>query len=83
MYTVYSKENCQYCEMAKKLLEANLQSYTEIRIGRDISVDEFKSKYPYERTAPLVLKDGQRIGGFRDLEEFLRVEAPVTMQTRI
>lgn len=82
MYTVFSKDNCQYCEMAKRLLDANQQDYLEVKLGRDMQIDEFKTRYPNQRTVPLILKDGQEIGGYQDLETYLRVEAPVTMQTK-
>ncbi|MCX7592427.1 MAG: glutaredoxin [Fischerella sp.] len=82
MYTVYSKDNCVFCERAKNLLKINQQEFVEIKLGRDMPIDEFKTKYPNQRTVPLILKDGQEIGGYTDLEEYLRVEAPVMMQSR-
>jgi len=56
---------------AKKLCNKNGHSYTEVVIGEDISVEDFKAKYPDVRTVPFITMNESAIGGYLQLEEFL------------
>jgi glutaredoxin 3 len=69
--TIYSKDNCPYCVQAKRLLEEKGKSYKEINIGRDIRRDDFMSLFPNVRTVPFIIIDGDEIGGFDKLTEWL------------
>jgi glutaredoxin len=57
MKTVYSKDNCPGCEQLKAQLRANNEPFTEVKIGRDITVQEFIEKFPNVRTVPYVVED--------------------------
>ena len=47
-----------------KLLEmANVTEYTEYVVGKDVSSDEMKAKFPTERGFPVVVIDGVNVGG--------------------
>lgn len=79
-FTVISKPNCPFCDQAKALLAGKGESFTEIKIdvGQEkdanfkyISRDEFFSTFPGHRTVPLILKDGNTVGGFMELKELL------------
>lgn len=52
MITIFTKENCPYCVKAKALIG----TYNEVRVGIDISVEEFKERYNV-KTVPLILTD--------------------------
>jgi len=72
MYTVYSKENCGYCVAAIGLLDINSKNYKVIKVGEDITREEFLDEYPDVRTMPFILaEDGDAIGGFKSLQEHL------------
>jgi glutaredoxin 3 len=73
--TIYSKDNCPYCVQAKRLLEEKGKAYTEINIGRDIRRDDFMSLFPNVRTVPFIIIDGDEIGGFDKLTEWLDTAA--------
>ena len=70
-YTIYSKENCMYCLGAKKLANEELLNYKVINIGTDITVDEFKAKFPEQKTAPLIMAEDDagnvtKVGGYQE-----------------
>ena len=70
MYTVYSKPNCPYCDMAKNLLESKGIAFETQMIGVDISRDEILLKFPSMRTVPIIVDDnGELIGGYDNLSE--------------
>jgi glutaredoxin len=73
MYTVYSKDNCVFCTRAKQLLDRFDYQYQEIRLGEDITREEFLEKYPDQRTMPLIIsEESGTIGGYQQLVEHLK-----------
>lgn len=68
-YIVYTQPNCSYCVKAKALIEEKGHTYTEFVIGRDISKEDFKAAYPDVLTVPLVVLEGQTVGGYQQLTE--------------
>jgi len=82
-FTIYSKDGCSYCDRAKALCDANNRTYTEMKLGRDITHDrliETITEYGHSRTMPLVIcnDDGNgnqfRIGGYTELSEYFKQE---------
>jgi glutaredoxin 3 len=72
MNKVYSKDNCPYCVKAKNLLNARGIEFTEIKIGVDITRDEFLETFPSARTVPQIILEGEHIGGYTKLVEYLK-----------
>ena len=66
---VWSKTNCQYCDMVKDLLNANNYEIEIRSIEQDY--DEFRSILPIARTVPQVFIDGKYIGGYKEVRAFL------------
>lgn len=64
---IYSKENCSYCDMAKKLLDNKSIPFNEYKIGKDLSRDRFFEIFPFAKTVPQILFDGVVIGGYTEL----------------
>ena len=70
--SIYTKDNCIWCDRAKILLDSKKISFNEI----DLSDDSERLKF-YEKigdnvkTVPQVFIDDKRIGGFQDLKVFL------------
>lgn len=67
--TLYSIDNCSYCERAKALLRDKGIAFAEIKVNRD-NPDEVnllvqKSKM---RTFPQIFNDDTLIGGYTELE---------------
>ena len=64
---IYSKDTCPYCDKAKALLSSKQIEYTEHKIGRDLTRDEFLERFPNARTVPQIYLDNQYIGGYDSL----------------
>ena len=78
MLTVYSKNACQYCDMAKNLLKSKGVAYTEVRIDQDDEARNFLIAEGH-RAVPQIYQNGKLFvqGGYQGLakltEEELRV----------
>ena len=57
MKTVYTKDACPACVTLKASLVKSGEAFREIRIGRDITREEFMAKYPTVRTVPYLVDD--------------------------
>lgn len=57
MITVYSKDNCPGCETLKSRLKAEGKPFTEVKLGRDISVQDFIEKFPGVKSVPYMVDD--------------------------
>ena len=49
---VYSKPNCPGCDTLKAKLKAENVDYVEIMLGKDMSIEAFKEKFPLVRSVP-------------------------------
>lgn len=57
MKTVYTKDNCPGCVALKASLAQAGEAFKEVKIGRDITREEFMTKFPTVRTVPYVVDD--------------------------
>lgn len=55
MKTVYTKDACPACVALKASLVKAGEAFQEIKIGRDITRDQFMALYPTVRTVPYVV----------------------------
>lgn len=67
---IFTKKDCPYCVRAKALLATKNVSFTESVIGEDMLRETFMEMYPNQRTVPLILIDGQQVGGYDQLVEY-------------
>lgn len=58
MYVVYSKDNCPACEKLKYKLRAEGKEFVEKRIGKDITLEDFKKNHPDVRIVPYMVEEG-------------------------
>ena len=72
MYTIYSKQNCSFCMQAKQLLEMEQLQFEYLTLGTHYSLQEFMELFPNARTLPMIVKDGECIGGYNNLVEYLK-----------
>ena len=73
-YTIYSKPSCGYCSQAKDLLTMEQLPFDYLTLGTHYSLQEFMELFPNARTFPMIVKDGECIGGFNNLVEYLKQE---------
>lgn len=57
MKVVYTKDNCPGCVALKASLAQAGEAFNEVKIGRDITREEFMDKFPTVRTVPYVVDD--------------------------
>ena len=75
MIDVYGKDGCIFCEKAVSLLDEHNMKYTYYKLGRDITLDEFKEKFPGVKTVPVVTTFGHNIGGYEALQGYIQETA--------
>lgn len=68
-YIIYTQPNCSYCTKAKALIEEKGHTYTEVTVGKDISKTDLFEMFPGVKTVPIVVLDGEKIGGYQELTE--------------
>lgn len=85
-FLVYSKENCQYCSMAKELLTMRGKAFKYLTLDEDFSKEDIvnvvleKTGTP-PKTFPQIfvsnsdgefsLEDAQHVGGFMELRGYM------------
>jgi len=68
--TIYSKEQCPYCDMAKNWFKSKNMTYTEHKIGTNgFTKENLLEAVPTARTVPQIIIDGKLIGGWDDLRK--------------
>ena len=64
MMVIYSKDNCPWCDRAKELMKSKGDSFNDIKIGRDITREEFMEQFPSIRTVPYIIVNEEVKGGY-------------------
>jgi len=67
---VYTLPHCSACVNAKRLLDSKDIPFTETIISKDILTEDFVEQFPEQKTAPLIIIDGVKIGGYDDLRDY-------------
>ena len=67
MITIYTRDNCQFCDMAKALLESRGVPYTAINVSEKPEARDFLLESGH-RSVPQIYKGNQHIpGGYQGL----------------
>ena len=69
MIEIYGKDNCVYCESAKRFCKSKVLPYTYYKLGVDFTREELLEMFPDARTFPQIKIDGQPIGGWAEFKE--------------
>lgn len=72
--TVYTKQNCVYCEKAKMLLINKGISYNELKLNEDFTRESLLELFPSVKSFPVIVVDGFNIGGCNELQLILNEE---------
>lgn len=65
--TIYTKDDCPYCDQAKTLLRAKGAAYSEVDVTRDPSVKAEMIARSGRQTVPQIFIDDHHVGGYDDL----------------
>lgn len=71
MIEIYGRDDCGYCDKAKNMLTQRNISFKYIKLKEDITIDEFREKFPDQRTVPVVVVSGIKLGGYSELAQYL------------
>ena len=71
-FTVYSKEDCPYCEKVKQVLELTKLQYVVYTLNKEFTKEEFYSEFGEGSTFPQVICNDIKIGGSVDTIKFLK-----------
>jgi len=67
--TVWSKNQCPYCDQAKNLLKMKGIEFEERNINKDYTKEQLLEAIPTARTVPQIFLDDKLIGGFTELKK--------------
>lgn len=67
---LYTKDNCSYCDKAKALFSIKQLTFNETKLGMDITKEDFIALFPEQKTMPLVIINGEKIGGYNELRDW-------------
>ena len=72
-FTIYTKNNCAYCRLAKNFLEDKQLTYSEISLDNPAFLTDFKQRNPEVKTVPFIIDEEQNVvvGGYSDLRKHL------------
>jgi glutaredoxin 3 len=88
VYVVYGKQNCPFCDRAKRFLESQGVEYQYLQLDVDYTREELLEMAPNARTVPQIWyyddDNGQdeipvHIGGFAELEKHFMNEIEVAL----
>ena len=71
-FSVYTKDNCPYCQKLKLVLELTGKEFVSYNLGDDFTRNEFYQKFGKGSTFPQVICDDKKLGGCSDTIKFLK-----------
>jgi len=71
-FTLYSKDNCPYCQKLKHLFDLTEQKCMVYNLDVDFTKDQFYDEFGVGSTFPQVTTEKSKIGGCNDTIKFLR-----------
>jgi len=69
---VWSKFNCQHCDQAKALLDQQGIEFEERRIGDGWTKEQLLESVPTARSFPQIFVNDQLVGGFTELQKYIK-----------
>ena len=71
---IYSKDNCIFCTKAKAVLSSHNPQV--LMLDEDYSRDQFFEIFPPAKTFPQIIINGEKIGGYHELERWMAFNKP-------
>jgi glutaredoxin len=68
MIELYTTDNCNYCNKAKNILNSLKVQFKTYSVGKDVSRDFIVEKFPNAKSYPVVVINGEFVGGYNELE---------------
>ena len=70
--TIWSKDQCAFCDQAKNLLMSRDIEFEERKIGYNATREQLLEAVPTARTLPQIFLDDKLVGGYTELSKFLK-----------
>ena len=71
-FTIFSKDDCPYCDKVKQVLELTKSKYVVYTLGKQFEKDAFYGEFGEGSTFPQVVVDGKKLGGSVETIKFLK-----------
>ena len=71
---IYSKDNCIFYTKAKAVLSSHNPQV--LMLDEDYSRDQFFEIFPTAKTFPQIIINGEKIGGYHELERWIAFNKP-------
>ena len=75
MIEIWSKPNCIFCDKAEMLCKMKSLEYKKYMLDVDYTREDFVNKFPEARTFPQIIINGEKIGGYHELEKWLAMNS--------
>ena len=69
---LYHVRGCHACGLTMELLERYNQEYVKQEVGEITTPERLQEMYPDQQCCPLLVKDGQPIGGIVEAIQYLK-----------
>ena len=69
---IWGKPMCPFCDRAKALCQREGIKYTYHQLDEDFTREELLELFPNARTFPQIKFDDIHVGGYDDLDKFIR-----------
>ena len=68
---MYTKKVCPYCVKAKNLATHKGHEVVYNMMGQEFQPTDVRELFPTARTFPQIIVDGEKIGGYTELEKLI------------
>jgi glutaredoxin len=69
-FTIYGKQDCEYCDKARRLLKSKNLAFTYLQLDRDYTIDDLWAKVKFT-TYPQIFMNDYHIGGYEKLFKYI------------
>ncbi len=69
-YVIYGKQDCMFCDKARRLLKSKNLAFTYLQLDTDYTMDELWQKVKFT-TYPQIFFHDYHIGGYRQLHDYV------------
>jgi len=69
-FTIYGKQDCVFCDKARRLLKSKNLSFKYLQLDRDYTIDDLWTKVKFT-TYPQIFMDDYHVGGYDKLYKFI------------
>ena len=68
---IYTKPDCPHCLTTKTILNNHNIPYIEHEIGRNITREEIKARFPDAKFVPIIIVDNEKLDNVNNLQQLL------------